>query len=35
MTKLFWKVWNQYGDADFPEQYCHKTGKKSNGKTTM
>lgn len=35
MTKISWKVWNQYGDSDFPEQYCHKTGKKSNGKTTM
>ena len=35
MTKESWKVWNQYGDSDFPEQYCHKTGEKSNGKTTM
>lgn len=35
MTKMSWKVWNQFGDEDYPEQYCHKTGKKSNGKTSM
>jgi hypothetical protein len=35
MNKMSWQVWIQYGDFDFQEQYCHKTGKKSNGKTTM
>jgi len=30
-----WKVWVQFGDKHFPEKYCHKTGKKSNGKTSM
>lgn len=35
MSKMSWKVWNQFGDEDYPEQYCHKTGKKSNGKTSM
>ncbi|WP_411895239.1 UvrD-helicase domain-containing protein [Winogradskyella sp. A2] len=30
-----WKVWIQYGDENFPENYCHKTGEKSNGKTSM
>ena len=35
MTKTSWKTWNQYGDSDFPENYCHKTGRKSNGKTSM
>ncbi|MBC2844908.1 hypothetical protein [Winogradskyella flava] len=30
-----WKVWNQYRDHDFPEKYCHKTGKASYGKTSM
>lgn len=30
-----WKVWNQYRDENFPEKYCHKTGEKSNGKTSM
>ncbi len=35
MSKASWKIWNEYGNADFPEKYCHKTGKKSNGKTSM
>jgi hypothetical protein len=35
MSKTSWRVWNKYGDLSFPEQYCHKTGEKSNGKTSM
>lgn len=35
MSKNSWKIWNEYGNEDFPENYCHKTGKKSNGKTSM
>ncbi|MCK0132515.1 phospholipase D family protein [Flavobacteriaceae bacterium F08102] len=35
MSKEAWKTWNVYGNADFPEKYCHKTGKPSNGKTSM
>ena len=35
MSKESWKIWNEYGNEDFPEKYCHKTGKVSNGKTTM
>lgn len=35
MSLEAWKVWNQYRDHDFPENYCHKTGKKSNGRTSM
>ena len=27
------RVWNQFGNENFPERYCHKTGKESNGKT--
>jgi hypothetical protein len=30
-----YRVWEQYGDIDFREQYCHKTGKPSFGKTSM
>lgn len=30
-----WKVWNLYRDEHFPENYCHKTGKKSDGRTSM
>jgi hypothetical protein len=35
MTKMSWKIWNEYGNSDFPETYCHKTGRKSHGKTSM
>ena len=35
MTKMSWKVWNKFGDVDYPEQYCHKTGVKTHGKTSM
>ena len=35
MTKESWKIWNEYANEDFPEKYCHKTGKTSNGKTSM
>lgn len=35
MNKESWQVWNQYGDYDFGEAYCHKTGKQSYGKTSM
>jgi hypothetical protein len=30
-----YKSWAQYGDWDFPENYCHTTGKPSYGRTTM
>lgn len=29
------KSWVMFENYDFPEKYCHKTGKKSNGKTSM
>ncbi|TLP71739.1 phospholipase D family protein [Maribacter sp. ACAM166] len=35
LSKEAWKVWNKFGDTNFPEKYCHKTGKNSNGKTSM
>ena len=35
MSKASWRIWNNYGNLDFEEQYCHKTGKKSYGKTSM
>jgi|SRR5690554_999413 len=35
MTRESWKIWNEYGNENFPEKYCHKTGKPSNGKTSM
>jgi hypothetical protein len=30
-----YKSWAQFGNADYPEKYCHKTGKLSNGKTSL
>lgn len=35
MSRSSWKVWNEYGNEDFPENYCHKTGERSYGKTSM
>ncbi|MFH4969337.1 phospholipase D family protein [Gaetbulibacter sp. M240] len=35
MSREAWKIWNEYGNTDFPEKYCHKTGRPSNGKTSM
>lgn len=29
------KSWVQFENYDFPEKYCHKTGRKSNGETSM
>jgi len=29
------QIWNQYGDPDYPEQYCHFSGEKSNGETSV
>ncbi|MCG2431848.1 phospholipase D family protein [Aequorivita xiaoshiensis] len=35
MCKEAWKIWNEYGNENFKEKYCHKTGKPSYGKTSM
>lgn len=35
MSKGSWKIWNEYGNVNHKEHYCHKTGKPSNGKTSM
>ena len=29
------KSWEQFGDADYPEKYCHFSGEASKGKTSM
>lgn len=29
------KSWAQFENYDYPENFCHKTGKRSNGKTSM
>ena len=30
-----YRTWVQFGDADYPERYCHRTGQASHGKTSM
>ncbi|MBN8693010.1 MAG: hypothetical protein J0L69_07415 [Bacteroidetes bacterium] len=30
-----YKSWSQYKNSNYKEKYCHKTGKESNGKTSM
>lgn len=30
-----YRMWDVYGNYDYPENYCHKTGKESYGKTSM
>ncbi len=30
-----YKVWNQYGDPNFPEKFCHFSGEQSNGETSV
>ncbi len=30
-----YQIWAEYGNWDYPEVYCHKTGKPSFGKTSM
>lgn len=29
------KKWDEYGDADYPEKFCHFTGEASNGDTSV
>ena len=35
MSKSSWITWNQFGNMDYPERFCHQTGKPSYGKTSM
>lgn len=35
MSWKAYKTWAQFSNPDYPEQYCHKTGKPSYGKTSM
>lgn len=35
MSSDAWKSWNKFGNPDYPEKYCHKTGMPSEGKTSM
>jgi hypothetical protein len=35
LSKNAWKIWNQFSDPNYPEKFCHRTGKQSFGKTSM
>jgi phosphatidylserine/phosphatidylglycerophosphate/cardiolipin synthase-like enzyme len=30
-----YKIWNEYGDPDYPEKFCHFSGEPSNGETCV
>jgi len=35
MSYEAYKIWNEYGDRDYKEKYCHFSGEPSNGETSM
>lgn len=35
MSENAYRIWAQYGNVDFQENFCHKTGRQSNGRTSM
>lgn len=35
MSKSAWKKWSEFGNEEYPEKFCHRTGEPSNGKTSM
>lgn len=35
LSEKAYKSWAQFKNPDYPENYCHKTGRKSNGKTSV
>jgi len=35
MAMEAWRKWSEYGDANYPEKYCHFSGEKSNGETSF
>jgi hypothetical protein len=35
LSEQAYKSWSLWGNVDFQEAYCHKTGEKSNGNTSM
>jgi hypothetical protein len=30
-----YKKWSEFGDPDYPEKFCHFSGEKSNGETSV
>jgi phosphatidylserine/phosphatidylglycerophosphate/cardiolipin synthase-like enzyme len=35
LSKEAYKKWNEYGDADYPEKFCHFSGEESGGETSV
>jgi phosphatidylserine/phosphatidylglycerophosphate/cardiolipin synthase-like enzyme len=35
LSKEAYKKWNEYGDAYYPEKFCHFSGEQSNGETSV
>jgi hypothetical protein len=35
MTNDAFKSWNKFGNADYPEKFCHFSGEQSNGETSV
>jgi phosphatidylserine/phosphatidylglycerophosphate/cardiolipin synthase-like enzyme len=35
LSKEAYKKWNEYGDENYPEKYCHFSGEPSNGETSV
>jgi hypothetical protein len=35
LSDIAYRSWAKFGNWDYPEKYCHKTGKLSNGRTSM
>ncbi|RAW01961.1 phospholipase D family protein [Pseudochryseolinea flava] len=35
LSKEAYKKWNEYGDENYPEKYCHFSGEASNGETSV
>ena len=35
MSYSAYKQWSKYGDADYPEKFCHFSGEASDGKTSV
>ena len=35
MSYESFKLWNKFGDSDYPEKFCHFSGESSNGDTCV
>lgn len=35
LSRAAYKTWASFGDEEYPEKFCHKTGRSSHGRTSM